>query len=546
MVVLLLVLVGAPVAMLAVQSVLTEGRLSFDAYGAVLTRSLYYQSLLNTLAVGAGSATLAVVFGTPIAWAVARTDMPLRGLVRTAVTAAYVAPPFLLAIAYVILAAPNTGALNTALVQVLGVERGPFNAYTLPFLIFVTSLHTFPAVFLLAAAALESVDASLEQAARLLGAGRVRTTLRVTLPLVLPSILTGAVLAFVTAIALFGSQAILGIPGRVYTLPTRVYQVLGYPPDFALASALSMLLVGLTILALALQRRQLRAAAATIGGRGGLAETIPLRRWRWLALGWCGVVLTFAVVLPYLALGAVSLMRSRAAGFGLENLTLERYSDVLFRLETTQRAIGNSLLLGALTATICLGLGIAIATIDLRTTVRGRRLLDYLALVPLGVPGIVIAVAILGLWLRLPVNIYGTLLILLIAYVTRFIPLAVRSAHAALGQIDRSLEEAARITGAGRWATGRRVTLPLARPALLAGWVLVFVPTLQELSASVLLFTPDTMTLAVAIFNFQDNGQLELVSALGIVMLVITSAVVAVARRVAGRPVVGVAPAAGV
>lgn len=524
--------------MLAAQSVLPAGRASLDAYASVVSRSLYYQAMLNTLVVGIGAAALSVLFGTPIAWAVARTDMPFRRIVRTAVTAAYIAPPFLLAVAYVILAAPNTGVLNRVVAGALGLERGPFNAYTLPTLVFVTSLHTFPAVFLLVAAALGTVDATLEQAARLLGAGRLRTTMRVTLPLVMPSILTGALLAFVTAIALFGSQAILGIPGRVYTLPTRVYQVLGYPPDYALASALSMVLVGLTVVALFLQRRALSGGTgATFGGRGGAVETIPLGGWRWGALLWCGLVLVAAVALPYLALGSVSLMKAWPAGLVAGNLTLDNYMDVLFRLDVPRRAIGNSLLLGALTATVALALGVVVATIDLRTTFRGRRLLDVLALIPLGIPGIVLAVAILELWLRLPLNLYGTLAILLLAYVTRFIPIAVRSANAAIGQVDRSLEEAARITGATWWQTERLVTLPLARPALLAGWTLVFVPTLQELSASVLLFTAETMTLAVAILNFQDNGRLELVSAMGVVMVVIASVVIGLARVVAGRPV---------
>jgi iron(III) transport system permease protein len=535
--VVLLALVGAPVAMLAGQSVVVDGRISLEAYREVVGRSLYYQSLFNTLAVGVGAAILSVLFGVPIAWAVTRTNMPLRRAVRMLVTAAYVAPPFLLAIAYVILAAPNTGALNRALVAALGIERGPFNAYTLPTLIFVTSLHTFPAVFLLTAAALESADAALEQSARLLGASRLRTTLRITLPLALPSILTGTLLAFVTAIALFGSQAILGIPGRVYTLPTRVYQVLGYPPDYAVASALSMLLVGLTVVALALQRRRLgRGQAGTIA-RGAVVERIQLRGWRWALLAWCGFVLSAAVFLPYIALGLVSFLRRWPAGLTAGNFTLDNYSDVLLRLELTQRAIGNSVLLGALTATITLVLGVVIATIDLRSRLRGRQILDYLALIPLGIPGIVLAVAILELWLRLPVNIYGTLLILLIAYVTRFVPLAVQSARTAIGQVDRSLEEAARITGASWWQTQRRITLPLARPSLLAGWTLVFVPTVQELSASVLLFTAETITLAVAILNFQENGRLELVAALGVVMLVLITAVVALARRVVGRPV---------
>ena len=527
-------LVGAPLAMLAGQSVVVGGRLSLDAYAAVVGRSLYYQSFLNTVVLGVGAAALSVVFGTSLAFAVARTDMPLRGLVRATVTAAYIAPPFLLAIAYVILAAPNTGVLNQVVTGILGVERGPFNAYTLPTLIVVTSLHTFPAVFLLTAAALTTIDASLEHAARMLGAGRLRTLLRITLPLALPSILTGALLAFVTAIALFGSQAILGIPGRVYTLPTRVYQILGYPPDYPLASALSMTLVALTVVALMIQRRLTGRESATLGGRGGAAEIMPLGAWRWMALLWSGAVLLLAVLLPIGALAAVSLMRRWPIR---PEPTLDNYLDVLVRLDVPQRAIGNSLLLGVLTATVALVVGVMVAYLDVRTTFRGRRVVDALALVPLGIPGIVLGVAILELWLRLPIDLYGTLAILLIAYVARFIPIAVRSARTAIVQIDPSLEEAARITGASWWQAQRRVTLPLARPTLVAGWSLVFVPTVQELSASVLLFTAETMTLAVAILNFQDNGRLELVSAMGIVMLVLATAVLAVARRVAGRPV---------
>lgn len=534
----LLVLVGAPLVMLAWQSVSDKHGFTLAGFSSVITRSLYYQSLINTVEVGIGASALATLIGAPLAWLVARTDLPRRGLIRTLTTASYIAPPFLLAIAYVILMAPNTGALNRAIVAATGVERGPFNAYSMTILIFVTGLHTFPAVFLLTVAALESLDGSLEQAARVLGAGRLRTTLRITLPLVLPSVLGGALLAFVTAIALFGSQAILGIPGRVYTIPTRVYQVLGYPPDYTLASALSMLLVALTVLALALQRRWLGRRVSTIGGRGSPAEPVALGRWRWLALAACAFVILVAVVLPYGALGAVSLMRAWPAGFVPSNLTLDNYTQVLLGLEVTQRAIGNSLLLGALTATLTMIMGVVIATIDLRTTFRGKRILDYLSVIPLGVPGIVLAVAILELWLRLPINLYGTLAILLIAYLTRFIPLAVRSSHAAIGQVDASLEEAARIGGASWWTAERRVVLPLAAPALVAGWILVFVPTLQELSASVLLFTPDTITLAVTILNFQENGKLELVSALGVVMLVLVTVLVAGTRRFAGRPVV--------
>lgn len=535
-VVALLVLVAGPLIFLVGTSVWVDGGFSLAAYRQVLTRGIYYSAFLNTLWLGLGATALAVLFGTPIAWAVTRTDMPFRATVRAMANTAYVFPPFLLAIAYVILLAPNAGALNRLWVELFGVERGPFNAYTLGTLILVTGLHTFPTVFLLVSAALESLDPSLEHAAQILGASRMRTTLRITLPLVLPSILTAALLAFVNAIALFGSQAILGIPGRIYTLPTRVYQVLGYPPDYAIASALSMLLVVLTVLALWLQKAWLAGRmVATIGGKATAHDTVHLGPWRWFALAGSAAIGLMAVVLPLIALVGVSLMHAWPQGFSLDNLTFQNYIDVLSRNSITRSAIAHSLVLGVVTATIAIVLGVVLALIDLRGRFPGRKALDFLALIPLGLPGIVLAVAILQLWLRVPVPLYGTFAILLLAYVTRFLPLAVQSARTALSQVDPSLEEAARIGGVSRMNALWRITIPLSSAGLVAGWILVFVPTIQELSASVLLFTPETMTLAVAIFNFQDNGQLEAVSALGITMVVIISVALWIVRLLRRR-----------
>jgi iron(III) transport system permease protein len=231
-----------------------------------------------------------------------------------------------------------------------------------------------------------------------------------------------------------------------------------------------------------------------------------------------------AVVLPFVALGGVSLLHAWPQGFTWDNLTLQNYVEVIARNHITRSAIGNSLMLGVATATIAILIGLVLAFVDLRGRFAGRKALDILSLIPLGLPGIVLAVAILQLWLRVPVPLYGTFAILLLAYVTRFLPLAVQSARTALSQVDQSLEEAARIGGVTRVQAIRRITIPLAGAGLVAGWILVFVPTIQELSASILLFTPETMTLAVAIFNFQDNGQLEAVSALGITMVVIIGA----------------------
>jgi ABC-type Fe3+ transport system permease subunit len=303
------------------------------------------------------------------------------------------------------------------------------------------------ALVVLAASALESVDASMEESAQILGAGRWRTALPVTAPLVAPAVLSGALVAFVNAIALFGSQAIVGLPGRVFTLPTRIYALFDYPPQYGLASALSLIFVGLTV-----------------------------------------------------------------------NLTLQHYRFVLLECDVTRRAIVNSLILASGTATLAVLIGSFGGWLDLRTALRERKLLDYASLVPLGLPGIVVAVALIQFWLRVPLPIYGTLLIILLAYTGRFIPLGVRSANAAFRQIDPSLEETTRVTG--------------------AGWLLVFVPALQELSASVLLFSSGSITLAVAVYNLYETGALGPVAALAIVtMLIITGAIVLATRLGRGTAV---------
>jgi iron(III) transport system permease protein len=531
----LLVLVVYPAFFLVWGSLSQDGTLTLEHFRRAFSSSLYYNALLNTVYLGVGVALLSVLWGLPVAWAVSRTNMPAKGLVRALVGISYITPPFLSSIAYVVLLAPNAGAFNQVF-KSIGFERGPFNAFTLPTMIFVTSLHTFPFVFLLASSALESIDASLEQSGQILGAGRLRNALTITLPLVMPAILAGALLAFVNAISLFGSQAILGLPGRVFTLPTRIYALFNYPPQYGLASALSMLLVVLTLAGLYVQHRYLQSRSyVTVGGKGARPDLIDLGRWRFLPLAYCAVVFGFAVLLPYVFLAMASFTRTWSLGPTLANFTLENYQFILFGYEATWRAIANSVLLAILAATLAILIGSVIAYIDIRTEIPGRRLLDYLSLVPFGLPGIVLAVAIVQAWLGAPINIYGTLVILLLAYMTRFIPMAVRAANASLRQVDGSLEETARITGASWMRTFAEVTLPLTRSGLLAGWILVFVATLHEVSASILLFTGPTITLAVASFNLYDNGMLEKVCAMAVLTMVLTTAVLLAARRFSTR-----------
>jgi iron(III) transport system permease protein len=249
-VVALIVLVVLPLLFLFMGSVRGEEGLSLEHFTEALSGRLYLQALLNSLVLGAWTGLFSIVIGLPMAWAVSRTNVPVPALFRVTATLSYLSPPFLTAIAYVNLFSPNAGLINVFLREVVGAPWLTFNIFTMAGLVLVTVLHTFPFVFLLASSALRSVDASYEEAAQILGAGRLRTALLVTLPLIAPAVLAGTLLAFVNAIALFGSQAILGLPGRIVTLPTRIYALFDYPPQYGLASALSLMFIVITVAAL--------------------------------------------------------------------------------------------------------------------------------------------------------------------------------------------------------------------------------------------------------------------------------------------------------
>jgi iron(III) transport system permease protein len=530
----LAVLVVLPLLALLISSVRGEQGLSLQHFSEVLSGRLYLQALLNSLILGAWTALLSLLIGLVLAWAVSRTDVPGKRLIHITATLSYLSPPFLTAIAFVNLFSPNAGLINVFMREVAGLPTLTFNIFSMSGLVLVTVLHTFPFVYLLASSALTSVDASYEEAAQILGAGKFRTAVSITLPLVAPAVLSGTLLSFVNAIALFGSQAIIGLPGRIFTLPTRIYALFDYPPEYGLASALSLLFVAITVAALYVQRAYLaRRSYVTLAGKGARPQLIALGPARWLVFGVGVLAFAVAIVAPYLTLIAVSFSKSWGLDFW-RNLTLANYKFILFDYNVTQRAIVNSLMLATLAATIAVFLGGVLGWIDLRTRVPGRRILDYAALIPLALPGTVVAVALIQFWLVMPIALYGTLAILLLAYVARYIPLGVRAANASLRQIDPTLEESAQILGAS-WATiMREITLPLIRPGLFAGWLLVFVPVIQELSASILLFSSSSITLAVAVYNLYETGYFEPVAALAIVNILIIGVAIWLATMVGG------------
>ncbi|WP_084506997.1 ABC transporter permease [Geminicoccus roseus] len=514
----LLVIVVYPLLWLLLAAFGLPNEFGLSHFVRAYARSQNVQPLVNTIILAIGAGFFSVVLGVPLAWATACTDMPLRKTVRACVALSYITPPYLTALAFIILMGPDAGYLNRLVRLVIDVPSGPFNVFGMTGIILVISLHVFAFTYFLTEAALKSVDASLEEAAQMLGARRWTTVVRINLPLVAPAITGGALLAAVESLALFGPQSFLGTPAQISFLPTRIYGVISsYPPRWGEAAALSLILILLTCIGLLIQRSYLqRRSYVTIGGKGGRQRPARLGAWKWPLLGLCLLIVFFSAIAPVGVLVLASFSDSWVAPLSSANFTLRHFQSALLEDQMAVRGIWNSFRLATAAGLIAVVIGAAIAYIDLRTRVTGRRLLDYLALLPLGLPGTVMAIGLLLAFIRPPLVLYGTIWILLVAYVARFIPLATRSVNSSLRQLEPSLEEAARITGATWMQSIRLILLPLVRPGLVVAFLLVFIPAFAELSATVLLYSSGTETISIAIFRLNDLGQLEVVSALSV------------------------------
>jgi iron(III) transport system permease protein len=537
----LVALMALPLGWLVALSVSGEGGITLGHYRAVLSDVALRKAVWNTLVlafwVGLGS----IAIGAPLAWLTARTDVPARRTIRTLVLASFVTPPFLGAFAWVMLAGPNAGLLNRVWRGITGADDALLNIFSMPGLIFVVTLYTFPYVYIMIANTLALIASDLEEAASILGASRLAVALTVTLPMVLPALVSGFILAVLQALALFGSPAILALPAGFHTITTQIWSFFHFPPKTEMAAAFSIPLLLATALLLLVQKRILgRRGYAAIGGKGGQRRTIALGGWRWPAFGACLVVMACSIFLPYGILAKAALSRAWAQPLTWGNLTLANFSFTFFEYGATHDAIVNTLELGVATATIGAGLVALLAYITSRRLVRGHQVVGFLALAPVVIPGVVLAVALFIAYTRPPLVLYGTLTILFIAYLTKEMPVGYAQSDATFRGIPPELEDAGRILGAGRLRILRDVTAPLARSGIIAAWCFIFIGVIRELSASIILFTPATKVMSVVIFDLKEEGQFGAIAVLGLVMLVLTFATVAIVQAALGRDVLGV------
>jgi len=529
-------LVCYPLGMLIRASFVDEaGIYTLDNYVSLFTRSAFLAAIMMSLKVAVCSTLLSVVIGFPVAWAVSRTNMPFKGWIRNLVLASFITPPYLGALAWIFLLGPQAGKLNLLVKDAFGLKQMPFDVFTIEGLIFVTFIYSYPYVFVNCVTALDNMDGDQEDAARILGATIWKTVLKVTIPLMGPAIAGGAIFAFIEAVTIFGTAVMIGMPVGLHTIPTRIYVLFQYPPHYEQAAALCMPLLLLTACLLLCQRMYFGSRQfVTITGKAAQPRLIELGFSKYLLFALCMVVTSCSVVLPYLMLTIVSISKSWGNPLSWENITLSHYGAIFASSGIARRALINSLSLAVSAATLAVLLTAALATMVERTKFWGRGLVGSIAMVPFAIPGIAFGVAMMWAYISPPIALYGTIWILLVTYVTKWIPLGFMSARLSLKQMSSEFEEAARNLGATWTYAFMKVTLPLIAVGLVIGWLQIFIHAIGELAASSLVYSPGKEVLSVLVLVLFDQGRFESVAALAVMLLVIVWTVVFLARKLSG------------
>jgi iron(III) transport system permease protein len=459
-----------------------SGGFTFDNLITLVTDSSLAKAFRVTIGMALSVGILTCVVATPMAWLVARTDLPGRRHIRMLVTASFVTPPFLGAIAYEILAAPNSGIINVIYRGVFDLRRSDHlvNIYTFSGLVFTISCFTFPYVFTLVANALDKVPSDLEDASSILGGRQMVTLRKVTIPLVMPAMLAGMLIAILQALTMFGSPAILALPAGFHVITTKIWSFFQFPPRLGLAAAAALPLLVVTVMLLRAQKAILGSRGFTVlGGKSGTPRITRLGRWKWLTGAFVLSVLCLTVFFPYAAIIKTSFTKAVGDSINFQTLTWAHWHFVLFEFSATQLALRNTFVLGLLSATVVTAMALVVSYLVARKTVRGAGLLGLLATAPVAIPGIVLGVGLFLSYANPTFQLYGTIWILLIAFVTIELPAGYQQISAAFSGVHPELEEASRILGASRLRALWEITTPLLRTSVVTAWCFVFVGTIR-------------------------------------------------------------------
>jgi iron(III) transport system permease protein len=512
------------------------GNFTLENYIRAYSDPEAYPLLLNSFIFGIGASGLSIVFALTLAWITIRTNAPLRRLFELTAIVPNILPPILVSISWVMLLNPSNGLINASLVKIFGLEQGPFNIYSMPGLIFVEALILTPLAFLIVAAALKSMDPSLEESAKTLGSGEFGVMRRITFPLIRPAILAAATLNFVRAVESFDTPAIIALPARIEVFTTKIWrEALGsFPTNHNLAATYGVGILAIALLFVYLYRRFTSQVESfsTVTGKGFRPHQIDLGPWRFAATGLAFSLLVLLVVLPILVLLLVALLPYYHVPTWQtwQNLSLDNFRYV-WATARVHRAFMNSIILALAGATICMLLASLASYITVRTRIAGRGIIEALVFIPWAFPGTALALGLLWAYVDFPIPIYATIWIILIAYVTRFLPYGLRAVTSTIIQVHKELEEASVVCGAGFLATFRRVLIPMMRPGVMAGWIILVTIFMREFSATLFLYSPGAEPLGPLLYFLYLDGMRGRVAAIGLVISVISVILIAVAQR---------------
>ena len=540
------VLVVTPLIALVVGSFLVLDDLGFgtewglENYQEMFQDPVIRRAFFNTLFVSTGATLLATFMGVSLAWINARTNCPLRDRLEPMNLIPFFLSPFVGAIAWHNLASPKVGMLNNLARDLFGIEGALLNVNNLFGIIWVTGIFFTPLIYLFVVGSLRRMDPSLEDSARVTGAGLLRTTLTVSLPLVAPGILSGAIIVFVTSAGEFGVPFKLGAPYGWETLTTQIFtKAVGDQANTYMGSAMSMVLGVITAIFIWVQRRIIAPREfTTVTGKGFRPNLIDLGRWKWAAFGYNVFYIFVTVVLPIFSILVVSLHNVWVGKIIPADFTSLNYERILFFwtpnvIQPATNGILNSFILAISGSTIAMILAVILSFQIHRRRGRFGGLLDFLCAVPVGFPGIVLGMGILIVYIKTP--IYGTLWILLLGYVTRFFPYGQRNVASVMLAVSEELEQSSRLVGASWATTLRRITIPLLKPGIFAGWLLMFLIFIRELSISIILFTAGTETLSTGIYYLQEYETESLTCTLSVIQTFVLLACVLLFRKIVGR-----------
>ena len=507
--------------------------LSLDNFVSVLGNANVHHALVNSLIACTGGTALAVAIGLAFSWIVVRTNTPFRGFLGAASLVPLFVPPLVAGVAWSILGSPKSGLLNT-LMKWVGLDWR-IDLYSMAGLIVVFGMYYAPYVYMFTASALRNMDPSLEEAAEVAGVGPVRTLFTVTFPLIAPAIISGMLLSFIVMLGIYGIPAVLGAPANISVLTTYIFKLTNWsPPLYSTAAAVAIILMVVTGALVLLQQGVLAGRSfITVAGKAFRPRALDLGPWRWLTLALALLYLFVVVVLPMLALIVAAFRRflfipDAASLFDMRHYSLVHFESI-FDNPLTMRSIWNTMEVGLVTAVLGGLLAFAIGYTVHRGSVPGRRAIDLVATLPVAIPGLVIGVAYLWAWIGLPGGLYGTIWILALAFIARFIPDTMKALSTSFLQIHRELEEAAWVCGRGRLGTIRSIVLPLARPGTIAAMTLLFILAIRELGSSLFLYTSDTTVMAVLLLDYYEGGNTGKTAAFSLVQTALLAVLIGVA-----------------